>query len=510
MRLIAFTIAWMLGILLADLMVLPNTPLISIVVLSVLGALLCRRMPRISVALLVMMCGALGALRYNSAQVVTTPDSVWQFNDRGEVALQGVVIEDSRRSVEGQRLLIASERIKIGQHSQSVRGLVQVELPPYPVRRYGDRLELFGKLRTPAEAERPGLFDYRQYLARKQIFSLMTPNATRHIASDQASPFWAGLLRLRDYAQSVLLRVVPEPQAALANGILLGLQSSIPDDVNAAFSITGTSHVLVLSGWNITIISTMLYALTDKLKIEKRRAFWPILICIWLYTLFVGAATTVTRAAIMGTLVVVGQRLERPAHAWTTLFVACATMTLWNPQTLWDLGFQLSAMATASLFAYGKPVEEWLLRTPLRWRGLGWAREALTATLSAQILALPLILYHFGNLSIIAPLSNVLLLPAVPYAMLFGAIAMVAGMIWLPLGQWLGALAYLFLAWMTEGALLFAQLPYAAVLLPPFPLWLLLGYYAIVVGCWLWNASLDTPLPSKSPQHHANLIQDHA
>jgi competence protein ComEC len=227
------------------------------------------------------------------------------------------------------------------------------------------------------------------------------------------------------------------------------------------------------------------------LRLSKRKAFWAILACIWIYTLFVGATPTVIRAAVMGTIVVVGQRLERPAHAWTTLFAACWAMTLWDPQTLWDLGFQLSALATASLFAYGKGVEALLLKTPLRVGWLDWAREALTATLAAQILALPLILYQFGNLSIVAPLANVVLLPMVPYAMLFGAVALVGGLIWLPLGQGLANVAYLFLAWLTEGARLFARVPWAAVQLPPFPLWLLLGYYTIVIGAWLWSLGVS-------------------
>jgi competence protein ComEC len=119
------------------------------------------------------------------------------------------------------------------------------------------------------------------------------------------------------------------------------------------------------------------------LHISKRKAFWSILGTIWLYTLFVGASATVIRAAVMGTIVVVGQRAERPAHAWTTLFAACWAMTLYDPQTLWDMGFQLSALATASLFAYGKGTEALLLRTPLRVGWLDWAREALTATLAA-------------------------------------------------------------------------------------------------------------------------------
>src|SRR5689334_18775960 len=113
----------------------------------------------------------------------------------------------------------------------------------------------------------------------------------------------------------------------------------------------------------------MLYGLARHLKLSRRNAFWVILSCIWLYTLFVGATPTVIRAAVMGTIVVLGQRLERRGHTWTTLFAACWGMTLWDPQTLWDLGFQLSALATASLFAFGKGIKVLLLKTPLR---AGW------------------------------------------------------------------------------------------------------------------------------------------
>jgi ComEC/Rec2-related protein len=137
-----------------------------------------------------------------------------------------------------------------------------------------------------------------------------------------------------------------------------------------------------------------------------------------LYTLFVGALPTVSRAAVMGTIVVLGQQLERRAHAWTTLFAACWAMTQWDPQTLWDLGFQLSALATASLFAFGKGTERLLLRTPLCIGWLDWACEALTAMLAAQSLTLPLLLSQFGNPSIVTPLANVVLLPIVPYAVL--------------------------------------------------------------------------------------------
>ncbi|NWG21848.1 MAG: ComEC family competence protein [Chloroflexi bacterium] len=491
MKLIVLAIAWMAGIILADMLHLPFWWLMGGGACCGVGAWALRDSPRLRLVLLMCCAAALGGARLVAADVPILPQSIRLFNDRGEVSIRGIVTEDPRRLADGQRLVLATDSVRAGGSIwRPAEGLVLVTLPRYPERSYGDRLELTGKLTTPRAAARPEAFDYQVYLARRGIFTLMKPERSRRIAAGQGNPVLAALLGVRDQARRVLLHELPEPQAALAVGILLGLQSSIPDDVLEHFSITGTSHILVISGWNITIISAALYSVADGMKLARRKAFWAILVTIWLYTMFVGATPTVIRAAVMGSIVVLGQRLERPAHAWTTLFAACWAMTLWNPQTLWDMGFQLSALATASLFAYGKGTEALLVRTPLRAGWLDWAREALTATLAAQILALPLILYAFGNLSIIAPLANVAMLPMVPSAMLFGALALLGGMIWLPLGQWLAPLAYLFLAWLTEGARLFAQLPWAAIQLPPFPLWVLLTYYAIVVGAWLWNVTL--------------------
>jgi competence protein ComEC len=490
MSLIYLAIAWMLGIIAADLLPLPVG---GLQVAAVLGALLAAAawwQPRARLAGLLVCCAALGGWRYDAAQLQLTQHDIRRLVGRGTLAVAGMVQSDPKRADDGQQVVLAVRAAQIGAQQQPAEGLVLLKLPPYPEYHYGQQLLALGELQAPRAATRPGQFDYRSYLARKSIVAVMDAPRVRVQPGERGNPALRMLLAFRDHCKAVLLRELPEPQASLAVGILLGLQSSIPGDVTADFSTTGTSHILVISGWNISIIAAALYGLAGTLRLDKRRAFWAILACIWLYTLFVGATPTVIRAAVMGTIVVLGQRIERRAHAWTTLFAASWAMTLWDPQTLWDLGFQLSALATASLFAYGKGVERMLLRTPLRAAALGWAREALTATLAAQVLALPLILYHFGNLSLIAPLANVALLPMVPYAMLFGGLALLGGLAYLPLGQWLATAAYLFLAWLTEGARLLARIPWAAVQLPPFPLWVLLGYYAIVVGTWLWNTTL--------------------
>lgn len=495
--LLAFlAIAWMIGIILTDLWPLPLSLLYGAVGISAAGAFVGRHVPQVRIVGLCLLCAALGAIRYEAAQIDTTPQSVWLLAEAGDVTLRGTVLTDPKRTDAGQQVIIQTQATYTHGAARDSNGRVLLQLPSYPEFHYGQQLLVIGRLQQPRTAERPGEFDYRAYLVRKGILVLMRDPLVQVLPGEHGNPALRRLLAFRTYCQHLLLRELPEPQASLAVGILLGLQASIPDEIYATFSVTGTSHILVVSGWNFTIVAMILAGLATRLRLGRGTTFTLSMLALWSYAFFVGANAAVLRAAVMASLVVLARSTSRRTEPWTLLTTACWALTLHDPNTLWDLGFQLSALATASLFAFGRPVEMWLMRCPpLRWGMLVWVTEALTATLAAQILALPIILYQFGNLSLIAPLANILIVPVVPYAMLLGSIALVAGMVSLSLGQWLALAVWLPLTWLTEGARLLAQVPWAAVQLPPFPLWLLLSYYAIVGGWWGWRqwAAQDRP-----------------
>jgi competence protein ComEC len=201
----------------------------------------------------------------------------------------------------------------------------------------------------------------------------------------------------------------------------------------------------------------------------------------------------------MGSLAVVAVLVERESEAWTALLMACVAMTLSDPNVLWDIGFQLSALATAGLFAFARPVEQWLEQlAPFRWRGLRWTIEPLTATLAASLLSLPVILYHFGRFSLIAPIANVLMLPVVPYAMLFGSLATFGGMIWLPVGQLVALLAWPFLQWLIVVSRWLSRVPGAYTTLPPFSIGWLWGWYLLLLVLYLQPIRPMLSLPPNS------------
>jgi len=179
--------------------------------------------------------------------------------------------------------------------------------------------------------------------------------------------------------------------------------------------------------------------------------------------------------------------------ALNSLFASAIILTLINPLILWDVGFQLSFMATLGLIVLVPPLERIVfgfLQHRLKTEQVGLAMallsELLIITLAAQIITGPLIVYHFGRLSLVSLLSNLLILPVQPPIMLVGGLATLAAMLWLPLDQLIGWLVWLPLAWSVWIVELTARLPYASLDLGPFPLWLLILLYATIAAGIQW------------------------
>ncbi len=489
MNLIRLASGWLAGIALAGNLSLPSHWFTLAAIIAAL--LIARDRSRGRWLTLTTLCLALGGVRYHLAQPLVGPHHIERWANAGTITLIGRVDEEPRRDDIGQQIVIAATQAGPEQRLAPAEGRVLARVPPYPPYYPGDRIQISGRLTVPPSAQRPGEFDYRAYLARRGIFVLLNrPTTIQRITGGETAWGLAYISQFREHCRQIVLRLLPEPQAALAIGILLGIQAGLPDTARTAFATTGTSHILVVSGWNFTIVAATLAALAALLRLRPWPAFWISLLIMWIYAGFTGASAAVVRAAMMASLALLARTAERQSEPWRLLLAACWLLTLVNPHTLWDLGFQLSALATASLFAFGKPVEHWLHNVPwLAHPLLAAVREALTATLAAQVLTLPLMLYHFGNLSLVAPLANILIVPAVPIAMLLGMAALIGGLVWLPLGQWLALIAWLPLSWITNAALALAQPAWAAIAMPRFPLWLLLVCYTVIAGFWLWRRS---------------------
>jgi competence protein ComEC len=446
MKLFYVCIAWMSGIAIGSLFLIPAAAYMAAGVFAcALAATFSGRWRMGCLCLAVLL---LGAAREAAAQPAGGPDSL--TGHIGEtVTVEALLADDGSISGKGVRMRAENARLRLPDGAlQPLAGMAQVELsrPPADWRpQYGDFVVLRGRLDPPPVVEG---FDYAAYLARQGVYAMLKDPQVITVTPDQGGWFPAAMHAVRRKGLATIAAIFPEPEAALLQGILLGDDSGLPQSVSDAFAHTGTSHIIAISGFNIAIVASILLTLTKKLP--RRIPGWLLAILgIVAYTVLVGASASVVRAAIMGSMALIARRLGRMTHGLTTLALSGAVMTLGSPATLWDVGFQLSMAATLGLILYADPMTEWTERLLLRRmpveRARAWAQtvsEVLLLTLAAQITTLPLLLLYFRSLSFSAFVINPLVLPLQPMVMVAAGLAMAAGMIWLPLGR-LAA----FLAW---------------------------------------------------------------
>lgn len=503
--LIRFGLAWLAGIVLASWLNFP-WQLVVLAALPALGALWLYGQ-NAHARLWVLMAIALlaGAFRFLFFQPVFDENSLAFYNDSPTpVKVTGIVVDEPDVRDTYINLRLKAETLQIKGAARSVAGLLLVRAPRYPERSYGDRLTVTGQLETPPVFEN---FSYKDYLARFGIHSLMRRPRLELVESNQGYPVWAAMLTFKTRASQTINRILAEPYASLLNGILLGIETGIPKGLYEAFNLTGTSHIIVISGSNISLVAGIFLLLGQ--KIFGKRYAPPLAIAgILVYTFLVGADAAVSRAAVMGLVWVLAIWVGRPGLALNSLVFSGFALTLLNPLILWDVGFQLSFMATLGLILLVPPLERFmfgllqrLLKTEQVGLTMALLNELLIVTLAAQIITGPLIVYHFGRLSLVSLLTNLLILPVQPPIMLVGGLATLVGMLWLPLGQILGWLVWLPLAWTVWMVELTSRLPYASLDLGAFPWWLMLLLYA-AIGAGIWSANRPRAEKEVQPRFH--------
>jgi competence protein ComEC len=215
--------------------------------------------------------------------------------------------------------------------------------------------------------------------------------------------------------------MLPEPHASLLAGLLLGTASGLPDDFAQALRASGTTHIVVVSGYNISLVAGALLALFTRFRGFGVAAA---IVMVWAFVALSGGAPPSVRAALMGTAALLAIRTGRGADALGALGLTSALMLALDPRLVLDLGFQLSVAATLGLITLQPRVAglfAWLHPA---------LREPLSGTIAAQLATLPLLAATFHQLSLVAPLSNLLAAPAVPLATIAGGIAVaIAGLL---------------------------------------------------------------------------------
>lgn len=389
----------------------------------------------------------------------------------GDVQLKGDVCDEVDVRDDKVKYVVCAEEVFVQGKKLAVQGRVLVNAERYPVYEYGDFVLAKGKL------QRPGMIDdfsYDKYLSRYGIYSVMYFADVEVIFGGKSS-FMRFLYSFKNSFESKLFRIFSEPHGSLMAGLLLGSRKGISADLMRKFSDIGLTHILAVSGYNITLVISFVGVLFGFCSRKYKIIFSSVFVV--LFVLLVGASASVVRAAVMGIVSLLALWFGREYFVKISLFSAAFFMCLFNPKVLvFDVGFQLSFLATFGIVFISPLLIEKLKMVP----DVFCLREGISLTLSAQVFVLPITILNFGGLSFISPLANVLIVPFVPLAMLFGFLSTVFGCLFDFLGVAIGFFGYVVLEIVLFFVDFFSSMKFAYVEMPWFSWWGSVFYYYLV------------------------------
>lgn len=284
----------------------------------------------------------------------------------------------------------------------------------HPVLQYGDQL-IFVK--APAPISNIGSkndFNYAQYCAYKGMYHQVYLCETEYIIAEkkQINPVKKVLFHTRKKILDIIRENIPDKkQAGLAEAILIGYRNDLDKQLLQSYINTGVVHVIAVSGLHLGIIYGLLIVLFN--RVHKRwMQQWAkpiiLIVALWLFALLTGASPSVLRAAIMFTCLVIGNQLPQPSSVYNSLATSAFLLLCYDPWLCWDIGFQLSYAAVLSMLVFLKPVYN-SIYIPNKYLDQGW--KLIAITLAAQILTLPVSIYHFHQFPNLFIVTNLLAVP---------------------------------------------------------------------------------------------------
>ncbi len=297
-------------------------------------------------------------------------------------------------------------------------------------------------------------------------------------------PPWETLLPFRNHLTSLVDKLLPWPQSALLSGILLGSQERIPFTLKQQLKNTSTIHMVVVSGQNLTILAGFVMSLVSILG--RKKTIILTLGVIVTYSILTGGQVPVLRAALMATLAYLAQILGKEKVGWWTLLVVAGLMLLFNPAWLLNISFQLSFLATFGVIVVAPIFVARLTAIP------SLLRQDLAVTLAAQLMVTPVIVYNFGQVSLIGILANSLILWVIPIVMVNGMMVLIAGSILIELGQVVGLISGVLLTYFIDIVKMTAAVPGASLMVGETSPIIWVGYY-LILGAMILKISNVPP-----------------
>jgi competence protein ComEC len=353
---------------------------------------------------------------------------------------------------------------------------VLLQVPQYPEYAYGDLLKISCQLKTIENKDAE--FDYRMYMAKEGVLYSCENKKFSKIGENKGNFLLGLVLKTKNLFEKNVKAVIAQPEGSLAGGLLFGGSSGLSKEIQNDFSRTGMTHIVAVSGYNVTIIAEYLIMLGIFLGLWRKQAIWFAIFGVAIFVTASGLPASAVRAGVMSSVLLWAMKHGRLTSAENAIIFAGAVMLFSNPLLLrYDVGFQLSFLATLGIVLSSSFWEKSFIK---KQKALGIS-EAIALSLSAQIFVLPIIAYNFHITSLISLLANVFILPIIPLSMLLVFLVSVFGFFFPLLSLLLAWLAYLPLHYELWLIHVLANFPWASVEIEKFSVWWMAIYYIVLV-----------------------------
>ncbi len=323
------------------------------------------------------------------------------------------------------------EHLRIFFHNgtRDVSGRVLLINALYPRLVFGDRVRTTCVLDDPKERGE----SYRGYLAKSGVYAICRyPKSVELISQNEGNVLKRRLLGIKNNFRVQTQKIFSFPHAGLLLGLLIGDTDGIPNYLNDALIQTGTIHIVAISGYNISIIISLLLTLAPYIYLSRRLAWAAVIPILFGFSFIAGAESSVVRACVMALIVAFASEAGRLSNCSRVLAITAFLMLAKNPYLLvFDVGFQLSFAATLGLVYISPRISDWL-KARFQFRFIS---ETAAATIGANMAVAPILFLHFGRVSFIAPLVNIAIIWIIPLTMALGFSAVLMSYMFLPFGK---------------------------------------------------------------------------
>lgn len=374
----------------------------------------------------------LGIWRYDLIEQRINNNELNQINDLEDIiVLTGIVSKEVDVRDNHLKIIIESEKIfNLNFKTQifDVRGKVLLITHRYPEFEYGDRLRITGQLSAPENIQD---FNYKNYLLKDGIYSTMFYPEIELIEKNQGNILLAGIFKFKDKLRQTIYENLPPTQGSILGAMILGDKRNLSQELKQKLNITGVRHITAISGLHITILTAILVSFLLWLGFWRQQSFYITVIIITLFVVLTGFQPSAIRASLMGSIFLLAQYLGRMSVSSRIVIFVATMMLAINPLLLrLDIGFQLSFLAVIGII-YLSPIFNNYLNF-ISWEN---PRSILSMTFSAYIFTLPILITNFGYISLIGPLTNVLIMPFLYLIMIFGLFFILLGSL-VPIVAW--------------------------------------------------------------------------